>query len=184
MLKSPLEWVYKKFKEDTAHMLVVTGTAGWVLSSAAQLLGLQMNSKIPTEQKKYLIPQEFFDAVANIGAFFVITASCKKLISKLVTTGKFAPQKVRDFLNKNKDLYGDKVGKLSFNLDEVMKSQPESLKQSYDAYKNHVTTLGTVGAGILSANIVTPIVRNSLASRAQNKYLNNKPANYSTGMKI
>lgn len=184
MPKSPLEWVYNKFKEDTAHMLVVTGTVGWILSSAAQLLGVQMNSKIPVEQKKYLIPQEIFDAAANIGAFFVITASCKKLISKMVTTGKFAPQTVRDFLNKNKDLYGDKVGKLSFNLDEVMKGQSENLRNSYDTYKNHVTTLGTVGAGILSANIVTPIVRNSLASRAQNKYLNNKPVNYSSNMKI
>ena len=93
----------------------------------------------------------------------------------MASTGKIAPQKVRDFLNKNKDLYGDKVGKLSLDLDEVLKNEPKFPKESYYAYKNYATTMATVGASIFSSNIVTPVIRNSMASNMQKKYLDNRP---------
>ena len=128
-------------------------------------------------------PQEFADAVVNISAFFLITQATKKVISKLASTGKIAPAKVRAFLNKNKDLYGDKVGKLSLDLDEVLKNEPKFPKESYYSYKNYVTTMGTIGASIVSSNIVTPIVRNSMASDMQKKYLNNRTQT-SNGMRV
>ena len=103
--------------------------------------------------------------------------------SKLASTGKIAPAKVRAFLNKNKDLYGDKVGKLSLDLDEVLKNEPKFPKESYYSYKNYVTTMGTIGASIVSSNIVTPIVRNSMASDMQKKYLNNRTQT-SNGMRV
>ena len=92
----------------------------------------------------------------------------------MASTGKIAPTKVREFLNKNK-VYGDKVGKLDLDLDEVLKNEPKFPKDSYYSYKNYATTLGTVGASILSSNIVTPILRNAAASDVQKKYLNNRP---------
>lgn len=184
-LQKSLEWVYQKFKKNTATMLVVTGTIGWGLSSAAQVGAVLFNSKIPTEQKCFLVPQELADAVVNIGAFFLITQAAKKMMSKLASTGKIAPSKVREFLNKNKDIYGDKVGKLSLDLDEVLKKDPKFPKESYYSYKNYATTIGTVGASILSSNIVTPIVRNSMASELQKKYLSNRPQKTTSGnMKI
>lgn len=183
ILQKSLEWVYKNFKNSTATMLVVTGTIGWGLSSLAQICAVLSNPKISPEQKSFLVPQEFADAVVNIGAFFLITQATKKIISKLASTGKIAPANVRAFLNKNKDLYGDKVGKLSLDLDEVLKNQPKFPKKSYYSYKNYVTTMGTIGASIFSANIVTPIVRNSMASYTQNKYLNNRPQT-SNGIRI
>ena len=133
--------------------------------------------------KSFLVPQEFADAVANLSAFFLITQATKKVISKLASTGKIAPAKVRAFLNKNKDLYGDKVGKLSLDLDEVLKNEPKFPKESYYSYKNYVTTMGTIGASIVSSNIVTPIVRNSMASDMQKKYLNNRTQT-SNGMRV
>lgn len=175
LLQKGLEWVYQKYKHDTATMLVATGTIGWALSSAAQIYAVYANPKIKKEQRKFLAPQAFWDAAVNIGLFFLITQSTKKLISKLTSTGKIAPQKVRDFLNKNKDLYGDKVGKLSLDLDEVLKNELKFPKESYYTYKNAATTIGTVGASILASNIVTPIVRNSLAARAQKRYLEKQP---------
>ena len=100
----------------------------------------------------------------------------------MASTGKIAPQKVRDFLNKNKDLYGDKVGKLSLDLDEVLINNPKFPTESYYSYKNYVTTVGTVGASILASNIITPVLRNAGASDIQ-KYFNKKP--YSSGsMKV
>jgi len=171
-LQKGLEWIYRHFKNSTAKMLVVTGAVGWGLSSLAQIIAVGTNSKISPEQKSFLIPQEIADAVINTGMFLLITQSAKKIISKLASTGKIAPQNVRDFLNKNKDLYGDKVGKLSLDLDKVLENSPKFPKESYYSYKNYVTTLGTVGASILSTNIITPVIRNAMASDMQKKYLN------------
>lgn len=168
-----LEKVYNNFKKDTAKMLVITGTIGWGLSSLAQTGAILVNPKIKREQKTFLVPQTLLDAVVNIGAFFLITQATKRMIAKMCSTGKIAPQNVRNFLNKNKELYGDKVGKLSLDLDKVLAKEPEYLQHSYNTYKNHVTTLGTVGASILATNIVTPIIRNSGASSIQ-KYYNNR----------
>ena len=173
-LQKSLEWVYNNFKKNTATMLVVTGTIGWGLSSLAQIGAIIFNPKIKKEQKSFLVPQAFWDAAINIGAFFLITQSTKKIVSKMASTGKIAPTKVREFLNKNK-VYGDKVGKLDLDLDEVLKKEPKFPKDSYYSYKNYATTVGTVGASILSSNIVTPILRNSAASDVQKKYLNTRP---------
>lgn len=177
-----LEWVYNKFKKNTATMLVVTGTIGWGLSSLAQIGAVMFNPKFSKEQKSFLVPQEFLDAVVNIGSFFMVTQATKKIISKMASTGKIAPTKVREFLNKNK-VYGDQVGKLSLDLDEVLKNESKFPKDSYYSYKNFATTVGTVGASILSSNIITPVIRNTMASDIQRKYLNNRPQN-SNGMKI
>ena len=173
-LQKGLEWVYNNFKKNTATMLVVTGTIGWGLSSLAQIGAVIINPKIPKEQKSFLVPQEFLDAVVNIGSFFMVTQATKKIISKMASTGKIAPTKVREFLNKNK-VYGDQVGKLSLDLDEVLKNESKFPKDSYYSYKNFATTVGTVGASIVSSNIITPVIRNSMASNIQKKYLDNRP---------
>lgn len=182
-LQKSLEWVYQRYKKNTATMLVVTGTIGWGLSSLAQVGAILFNPKIKKEQKSFLVPQALWDAAINIGAFFLITQSTKKVVSKLVSTGKLAPSKVRKFLDTNKEFYGNKVGKLDLDLDEVLKNEPKFPKDSYYTYKNHATTMATIGASILSSNIVTPVLRNAAASDMQKKYLNNRPQ--STGsMKV
>lgn len=180
IFQKPLDWVYKHFKKDTSKMLVLTGTAGWALSSLAQIVAILVNPEISKEKKSFLIPQEFMDAVVNVGAFFGITMFTKKLVSRLCSTGKFAPQAVRDYLNKHKDLYKDKIGKMSFDLDEVLKGDNKFPKDSYYSYKNYATTVGTIGASILSCNIVTPLIRNATASRVQKTYIDMKknPENY------
>ena len=178
-----LEWVCETFKEDTSKMLIATGTLGWILSSAAQLGAIAGNSKISPEKKSFLLPQEFMDACVNVAGFFIITMLTKVGIKKLATTGKIAPQSVREFLNNNK-IYKDKVGKLDFNLDDVLSQNPENSKV-YDAFKSHMnymTTMGTIGASVLSCNIITPLIRNKTASRVQKTYIDmkNNPTAYQT----
>ena len=201
MFQSMLEWVAKNFSKDASKMLIITGVAGWTLSSLAQIFAISVNSKISNEQKSFLIPQELADAAVNIGSFFLITQFAKKTVSKLFSTGKFAPQKVREYLIKHKDLYADKIGKIDFSLDDIRKIDKNFPKKEYWATKNFYTALATVGAGIVSSNIVTPIVRNKMASKMQKSYLAKKqddigpkqttfkasikPVNYySYGMKI
>lgn len=172
--KSALNWIATHFRKDASKMLIWTGVASWTLSSLAQISAVMFNPKLSKEQKSFLIPQEFADAAVNIGSFFLITQVAKKSMSKLFSTGKFAPQKVRNYLNKNKELYGKKIGKLDFDLDEVLKKDNLFPKDEYWACKNFGTTVATVGAGILSSNIITPIVRNNMASKMQKNYINNK----------
>lgn len=170
----PLEFIYEHFKKDTSKMLVITGTLGWALSSLAQMGAVITNSKLTPEQKSFLLPQELMDAIVNVGAFFTVTLCAKKLIAKMASTGKIAPTKVREYLNKHKDLYGNKIGKFDFDLDTVLKNDKKFPADSYYSYKNFVTTVGTVGAGILSSNIITPVIRNATASRVQKNYIENK----------
>jgi hypothetical protein len=176
-IQKNLHWICEHFKKDTSKMLIATGTLGWALSSFAQMFGILGNNKISAEQKSFLLPQELMDAVVNVGAFFTITMLTKKFIARMATTGKIAPQSVRDFINKN-SIYKDKVGKLDFKLDDVLPKDSD-LFRSYQSHKNFVTTMGTVGASVLSCNIVTPLIRNATASRVQKNYIDmNKNTTY------
>lgn len=186
-LDSVLNWVYKKFSKDASKMLIWTGVAGWTLSSLAQVGAIFCNSKISKEQRSFLLPQEIADAAVNIGSFFLITFFAKKLAQKIFSTGKLAPKSVRAFLDKNKELYSNKVGKSDFDLDKFTEGNGEFPKAAYQAYKSFGTTLVTVGAGVVASNVVTPILRNKMASNAQKKYINaNSTHNIypSSGMKV
>ena len=175
-LQSVLNWVYKEFRKDTAKMLIRTGVAGWALSSLAQVGAVIVNPQISNEEKSFLVPQEIADALVNIASFFLITQATKKTVSKLFSTGKWAPSKVRRYLNIHKDLYSQKIGKLGFDLDEVLKKNKDFPAKEYYSCKNFGTTLATVGAGIVSSNIVTPIIRNQMASGMQKVYNREKPS--------
>ncbi|MCM1003312.1 MAG: hypothetical protein NC408_03105 [Candidatus Gastranaerophilales bacterium] len=174
VLDNVLSWIAQNFRKDASKMLIWTGVAGWTLSSLAQVGAVLFNNKISNEKKSFLVPQEMADAAVNIGSFFLITQAAKKMTAKLFSTGKFAPKTVRTYLEKNKDLYAKKIGKLDFDLDEVLKKNNDFPKDEYYACKNFGTTLATVGAGIVSSNIVTPIIRNNMASKMQQNYISKK----------
>lgn len=178
-----LNKAYELFHKDTAKMLIITGTLGWILSAGAQLLAIAVNPKIKKEQKGFLFPQELGDAVVNITSFFVITLLAKKVFSKLASTGKIAPKEVREYIIKNKDL-SEKYGKVGFNLDKISESDPLFPKEIYESNKNLSAALGTVGASIVASNIITPVIRNNFASKIQNTYINNTKQNISPNMKV
>lgn len=169
-----LDWVAKNFRKDASKMIIATGVAGWTLSSLAQISAIVFNPKISNDKKSFLVPQEFADAAANIGSFFLITLMVKKLTSKLFSTGKLAPKSLRKCFKKYPDIFEGKIGKLDFKVDDYIKKIDNFPKDEYYAYKNFGTTIATVGAGIVSSNIVTPILRNEMASNMQKNYINNK----------
>ena len=98
----------------------------------------------------------------------------KKITSKLFSTGKLAPKSLRTFFKKHDEIFKDKVGKLDFKVDDYIKKIDNFPKDEYYAYKNFGTAIATVGGGIFSSNIVTPIIRNEMASNMQKNYINNK----------
>lgn len=172
ILQKPLNWIAKSFSENPSKMLIWTGVIGWTTSALAQIGAILFNPKLKNEQKSFLVPQEIGDAMANIGLFFLITKSGQLYAKKLFETGKIAPKSVRAFLNRHKDLYKDRIGKLDFKLDDVLKN-PKMLKD-YKTYKSVGTTFTTVGCGILASNIITPLVRNSMAAGMQKNYIQAK----------
>lgn len=169
-----LNGLYNSFKKDSARMLIYTGAAGWTLSSLAQICGILFNPEISNEQKSFLVPQELADAAVNIISFICITQVVRTITSKLFSTGKFAPESVRKYLQEHG--LSKKVGKLNFDIDKVIEADKLFPAESYYATKNLGTTLATVGAGIISSNIITPIVRNSMASNVQKNYIARKKA--------
>ncbi len=174
IFQSCLNKIYQAFKKDASKMLIWTGVAGWTLSSAAQICGVLFNPKISKEKKSFLVPQEMADAAVNIASFFLVTQVAKRTVSKLFSTGKWAPESVRKFLNNNKETYSKKIGKLDFDLDDVLKLNKNFPAEEYYACKNFGTTLATVSAGILSSNIITPVIRNTMASDMQKNYIQRK----------
>jgi len=164
------EYIYKKFSENPAGMLITTSVIGWVLSSLAQIIAITVNPKIKEEQKVFLIPQEFNDALVNIGAFLLITQLTKKTATNLFTTGKFAPKCVKEYLSKTPELKS-RIGKLDFNLDQALANSTPEVSKAYKTYKSFGTTVATIGAGVFAANIVTPLLRNKMASKVQKSYI-------------
>ena len=169
-----LNGIYNSFKKDSARMLIYTGAAGWTLSSLAQVCGILFNPEISNEQKSFLIPQELADAAVNIFSFIFVTQVVRNIASKLYSTGKFAPASVRKYIQEHG--LAKKVGKLSFDIDKVIQGDKLFPADSYYASKNLGTTLATVGAGIVSSNIITPVARNSMASNMQKNYIARKKA--------
>lgn len=174
-LNNALSNLYKNYGENPGKMLVHTGTAGWILSCAAQVLAIFTNDKIPAEQKTFLIPQEIGDGLINILSFYILTSSVKNLASKAVLNGKIANKAIKGYLEKNK--LTDKMGKIDFNI----KKTPNfgEVKEDFNSFKNGVDVIASTAGSILSCNIVTPVLRNEYASRKQktfNEHIqNNRP---------
>lgn len=97
--------MFGKYSKGLGQMLLVTGTAGWVLSALGQLAGIYTNDKLSKDQKKFLIPQEFFDALFNIASFYFVTKGIKNLSKYLVSSGKIITKEIGIQCEKNKILF-------------------------------------------------------------------------------
>lgn len=162
-LDKVLSNLYKNYGENPGKMLVHTGTAGWILSCAAQLMAIWTNDKIPPEQKTFLIPQELGDGLINILSFYILTSSVKNLSSKAVLNGKIANKAIRKYLEKHN--LTDKIGKIDFNIKKT--ENFGDVKEDFNAFKNGVDVIASTAGSILSCNIVTPILRNEYAAKQQ-----------------
>lgn len=162
-----LDRIAKASATNMGDVLIFTSVAGWLASSAAQIVGIGLNKNYTKEQKKFMLPQECADALINIGSFFIVTKSLKSLSSKLVSTGKFAPKKIVDFIEANG--LSNKRGDFDFDISKLKMSK--ELKQTYNGFKCFSDSTAAVIGGVLSSNIITPILRNNYASHRQQTYL-------------
>ena len=161
--------VYTKFAPNPAKMLIYTGVLGWFLSSAAQVVAIAVNNKIPKEQKLFLIPQEIGDGAINVLSFFMVTSVIKGFASKLVSTGKLATPAIRKWLAKTGITKEKGLGTTKVNLERY--ANFGEIKDEYFKFKNGTDVAAMTIGSILSCNIITPILRNKYASIRQKKSL-------------
>lgn len=156
--------IYEKYHSNPGNMLIHTGIIGWVMSSLAQITAIVVNDKIPKEQKMFMIPQEFADAVINILSFYLVTRTFTSVAKKLVNQGKWISKPIFDFLKKNN--LTSEIGKPSFDVLTHANLTPE-LRKKFFKWRNGVDVGATLAGSVLSCNIITPLLRNVYASTRQ-----------------
>lgn len=165
-VKNVTDYIFDKWSKDIGAVLIWTTIGGWVASSSAQILGIMRNSKYSKEQKNFMIHQEIGDAAINIGSFFIITTPLKKLATKLVKTGKITSFAIKRPIKKHGDI--KQLGNYDFDIKKLPYFSSE-LEKPFNSFNNFMGTSAAVLGGILSSNILTPILRNRYASDCQAK---------------
>lgn len=189
-LKKTANFVYDKFSKNVGSFLLVSGIVGWMLSCVNQTVAILINDKIPTKQKKFMIPQEIADGIINTLLFAAFTRSFTKVGERLVQSGRLATKDLRNIyktkmhngkslesLIKNEMEHPTK-GKNAFNLSELPVFNDKTVagfkKEDNNKYFNFATgvsfVFSTVGS-IISCDFVTPFVRNKIASHRQKQYI-------------
>ena len=136
--------IIAKSAKDNALFLFATAAIGWFLASAAQVSGIALNTKIDKNDKKFLIPQEIGDGAANIGLYALVTTPLIWLSEKLVDNG-------------------------TVSFKNIEKNTPK-----FEQLKGGIKVLASFVGAVVSCNIITPIIRNKLASMAQRKSIKQK----------
>ena len=192
-----IQYMFDTYSKDGGKLLVHLGALGWVFSSAAQLVVVATDKNIDKNKKKFLLPQEGADAAVNVVMYYSICDIIKKGADKLVEKGKLLTDDVAKALCKikgydpKKDINAwnnmfteaERKMKLTERLAEpdklnFMKSLPKSEQikimpkiedalSKFESHKNNVGTVAAVLASVLACNIVTPYVRNKVASKSQ-----------------
>ena len=189
--KKIADFAYKHFAHDMGSFLLVTGIIGWVASCFNQTVAIVVNKKIPNKDKKFLIPQEVADGLVNTILFALFTRSFTKFGEKLVHSGRMATKELANYYKTTKidgktidSLIGTKVdvlkknGKIvkkDFNIAEAMaKIDPKEesdFSKKYWPFATGVSfAFSTIGA-VFSCDLVTPLVRNKIASIRQKSSL-------------
>lgn len=165
-------WLFDKYVTDPGKMLIHTAAVGWGASSAAQIAGIALNNKIDANKKKFLIPQEFADAAANITLYYLITMSVKNKVENLFESGKIRFKPVMDAIRKEgqeKKLSIEKLfGNPNASVSQQLKELPTA-KALYTSHKNGAIICATLIASVISGNVLTPFLRNLYAAHCQEK---------------
>ena len=181
--------IYKKYGQESGTMLVHAGVLTWITASASQVIAVALNKQVPSDQKKFLIPQEIADGALNVLAFYLITNSLKNVSSKLVSTGKWSTKEIRDFVSKKApDI---KLGDLATDLSKRFR-EDANFHNCYDNFKGGADMIGATVGSVVACNAIVPVLRNKWGSKKQHESLQVKKSvysyqsknNYSIGLKI
>ena len=173
--------ILTKYGPNPAKMLIYTGVLGWFLSSAAQVVAIIVNDKIPKEQKMFLIPQEIADAAVNILSFYTLTSGVKYIGAKLTKTAKLRTAELTNLLKKGGHVLekGEKrlenkvyAGDWNFDITKLENYNSE-IADKFKPFRNGAEVITGLIGSVISSNIVTPIARNKYAAIKQKQAISN-----------
>lgn len=163
-------FIYKHYGQESGKMIVHAGVITWIISSVAQIVAIAANDKIPSRQKKFLVPQEIADGALNVLAFYMITNSLKNIAGKLVSTGKWSTKAIRDFV-RNKNI---KLGDMSTDLGKTFREN-EEFHNKYDSFKGGMDMIAATVGSVVSCNVMTPVIRNKIGAKKQKESIAKMP---------
>lgn len=200
VISKVVKYMADNYSKDSGKLLVHLGALGWVLSSAAQLGVVAGDKNIDKKKKKFLLSQEAADAGVNVVMYYTICDVIKKGGDKLVESGKLLTSEVVNALGaikggttsvKNpadwRKLFtkaelkmpltkmlemGDKLGIVHYLHDKTAAlNAVKNALSAVETHKDNVGVISAIVASVLACNIVTPYVRNNIASKFQKKAL-------------
>ena len=184
------ENIYKHVEKNSGNMLLILSITGMLISSLAQAGAILFNKKYTNSQKAFMVPQELVEGIFNMISIFAIAKPTQKLAETCVKRGKILSKNLSNYMKanninqkksiKNFDL-GKSIDKVIENIqksDEFIhssKSAQDSMLlehfnalEEYNSIADATSAYATTGAMIMSATVFTPLIRNTIASKAQN----------------
>lgn len=194
-VKSVVDFVYKNFeKHGSGNMLLITAITGFTLSTLAQTGAIIANKKYSASEKAFMIPQELTEGLINIFSMFMITKPLQKLAKSYTKSGKILSNEMKEYLQEMKLI--DKRGQADFNLRKTvisiikdieksdkfiraskieqneLLSKHKDILEKHDGIEDAVSAIVTTAGGILSATIIAPYLRNTVAANYQRVNMN------------
>lgn len=165
------KFLYKQFSEGGGNMLIWMGALGWFTSAVAQITALNLNKKIPKEEKGFLIKQEVADGVVNCGMYLGFTKLVQICVNLGVEKGKITSDTIQPLVKKAAKDKNIDLAKyfVSGNVSNLLKDRVGDLAK-FKKFKNGIDILTNVIASVIACNIVTPLARNYIAAKWTNKY--------------
>lgn len=96
--------IYKAYSQDVGKALFHLGTAGTVLSAAAQTGMVATNKDLNKKEKAFLMNQEIADGAINVGLYYTICKLIKDKADHLLESGKIVLDKTDSIVSKLKDI--------------------------------------------------------------------------------
>ena len=121
---------------DRANFLKNIAVIGWVLSSLAQTCAVVFNDKIPTKEKRFLVPQEIFDGITNATLFWFITSKSTDFGKSLILKKKIIPANLTNAL-KNYVPKGKTIAQLKNNFLELFSTLPKHYQKDDKNWQTH-----------------------------------------------
>lgn len=193
-IKGIAEAVYKYFGGSSGKMLLATSIIGILASSLAQTGAILVNKKYTDSQKAFMAPQEITEGLVTVLSIFFITKPIQKFADKCFKSGKILSSEMVDYLKKNQLI--EKRGKADFDFsksvkniiqnieksDEFIKSssakkealleEHSKILQDFEIMSDATSAIATTFAAMTSSAVVSPILRNNVASKFQAASLN------------
>ena len=162
-------WFMKQYGNEGGTMLIHLGALSWLLAAVAQVVSLACNREINADEKKFLFPQEIADGVTNFSMFYLLTLSVQKAYKFCIERGVVIQKDIKDCLKKK---YGDNLKDLLKNheISSLLKDDKDNLAK-FMKFKEGGDIFTTIIASILAVNVITPIIRNKIASFFHNNSL-------------